>query len=356
MNAHAFAVRREHVRRSMKTHGMDALLVSHAAHRFYLSGFELHDPQCNESAGRLLITADGQDWLCTDARYLDAAKRLWDENRIFIYSGDAVGQLRTLLREKAAGPIGVEACCVSADFYRRLAVGLHLVPARGLVEALRIIKDEGEIAALERSCTLNHRLMEWIWPRLIHGRTEAEISWDIEKFFREHGASELAFASIVAVGPNAALPHYAPGDVPITENCPVLIDVGARLGGYCSDQTRTFWVGEQPTPDFMVTMQLVRTAQEAVMAVMRPGMTAREAYRVAREVFEHEGVAAAFTHGLGHGVGLETHEAPSLNPRCDTVLRPGMVVTVEPGLYYPEWGGVRREFMVLVEEEGVRIL
>lgn len=362
MNTEIFARRREALRVLMRRHGLDALLVSHAANRYYLSGFELHDPQCNESAGRLLITANGpgngggQDWLCTDSRYLDAARRLWDENRIFIYGGDAAGQLRNLLREKAAGRIGVEQCGVSAEFYRKLAPGLHLTGARGLVESLRIIKDRDEIAAMERSCALNHRLMEWIYGQLTPGRTEAQVSWEIEKFFRENGASELAFANIVAVGTNAALPHYEPGDALITENCPVLIDVGARLDKYCSDQTRTFWVGDHPTPDFMVTMQLVRTAQEAAIAAMRPGMKASEAYAVAHKVFEDEGVASAFTHGLGHGVGLETHEAPSLGPRCHTVLEPGMVITVEPGLYYREWGGVRREFMVLVEEEGVRIL
>lgn len=363
MNTETFARRREALRALMRSRGLDALLITHAANRYYLSGFELHDPQCNESAGCLLITANGttgsgggQDWLCTDSRYLDAARRLWDENRIFIYGGDAAGQLRGLLREKAAGRIGVEMCGVSADFYRKLAPGLNLTGARGLVESLRIIKDKEEIAAMQRSCTLNHRLMEWVYGQLIVGRTEAQISWDIEKFFREHGASELAFANIVAVGTNAALPHYEPGDVPLAENCPILIDVGARLDKYCSDQTRTFWVGDNPTPDFMVTMQLVRTAQEAAIAAMRPGMKASEAYAVARKVFEDEGVEAAFTHGLGHGVGLETHEAPSLGPRCHTVLAPGMVITVEPGLYYREWGGVRREFMVLVEEEGVRIL
>ena len=356
MTAEIFAQRRERVRALLRARGLDALLVSHAANRYYLSGFELHDPQCNESSGRLLITASGQDWLCTDARYLDAAKRLWDENRIFIYGGDGVAQLRALLREKAAGRIGVEMCGVSADFYRRLAPGLHLTGGGGLVESLRIIKDASEIAAMERSCTLNHRLMEWVYGELTPGRSEAEISWAIEKYFREHGASELAFANIVAVGRNAALPHYEPGDVRITEDCPVLIDVGARLDKYCSDQTRTHWVGSHATPDFMVTMQLVRSAQEAAIAAMRPGMKASEAYAVAYKVFEEEGVHAAFTHGLGHGVGLETHEAPSLNPRCHTLLKPGMVVTVEPGLYYPEWGGVRREFMVLVEEEGVRIL
>ncbi len=357
MHTDIYTQRREALRRKMFAAGLDAILISHAANRFYLSGFELHDPQFNESAGRLIITADGKDWLCTDARYLDAAKRVWNEERIFIYGGNAASAIRKLLRDKVRGRIGVEKSLVSAAFYEELSLGLSLSSAQNLVESLRIIKDAHEIKLMEKSCELNHRLMEWVYTELHIGRSEADISWAIEKYFREHGASELAFSNIVAVGPNAALPHAIPGETLITENSPVLIDVGCRLGDYCSDQTRTFWVGDSDTPvHFMLTQQLVRTAQEAAIAAVKPGALCSDVYQVARAVFEDEGVEDAFTHGLGHGVGLETHEAPSLSPRCHTVLQPGMVVTVEPGLYYPEWGGVRREFMVLVEEEGCRIL
>ena len=238
-----YAARRERLRRAMRARGLDALLVSQAANRFYLSGFELHDPQCNESAGRLEP-----------------------------------------------------------------------------------------------------------------GRTEKELSWAIERFFRENGAEELAFANIVAGGRNAALPHAIPGEDAVTENCLVLIDVGCRVDAYCSDQTRTFWAGDAPAPEFRRTLALVREAQEAALKKMRPGLSLREVYALARAVFEKAGVAEAFTHGLGHGVGLETHEAPSLSPRAEGVLEPGMVVTVEPGLYYSAWGGVRWEYTVLVEEGGVRIL
>ncbi len=348
--------RRQRLRKKMHEKGLDALLITHAANRFYLSGFELHDPQFNESAGRLLITSSGHDWLCTDGRYFDAAKRLWDENQIFIYGADAAGQLRSLVKNKVGGRLGVELDAVTVDFFRKFSQGLSITSATGMVESLRIIKDTQEIEIMQRSCTLNHRLMEWVYDELHVGRSEADISWAIEKYFREHGASELAFANIVAIGPNAALPHYEPGNTVITENSPVLIDVGARVDNYCSDQTRTFWIGMESTANFMLTQQLVRTAQEAAIAAIRPGITCSHVYGVARKVFEEEGVANAFTHGLGHGVGLETHEAPSLSPRCHTVLQPGMIVTVEPGLYYPEWGGVRREFMVLVEEDGCRIL
>ncbi len=352
-----YAQRRERLRRLMHAHGMDALIVSHAANRFYLSGFELHDPQCNESAGRLVITRDGNDKLCTDARYLDAARRLWSEKDIFIYGGDGAVQMRSLLREQIGGRIGVEACCVSMDFYRRIACGLSLEACDGLVEELRVIKDADEIACMERAFAVNHALMDWLPEQCVpHRYTEKELSWLIERFFREHGASELAFANIVAVGSNGALPHAIPDDTVIGENVPLLIDVGCRVDSYCSDQTRTFWVGDAPTSVFTETLERVRGAQDAAIAGMRPGMLARDAYRLAYASFEKAGVASAFTHGLGHGVGLETHEAPSVNSRATTVLRPGMVVTVEPGLYYPEWGGVRWEYAVLVTEDGVRCL
>ena len=148
-----YAARRERLRRAMRARGLDALLVSQAANRFYLSGFELHDPQCNESAGRLVVTADGRDWLATDARYLDAAARLWDQERIFIYGGDAAKDLHSLLR-RCGGRVGLEARGVSLAFARALdqaGAGPRFVAADGLVEHLRRIKEPCEIAALERS-------------------------------------------------------------------------------------------------------------------------------------------------------------------------------------------------------------
>lgn len=352
------AARRERLRRSVRARGLDALLVSRAPNRYYLSGFELHDPQPNESAGCLVIAADGRDKLATDARYQDAAARLWPVEDICIYGADAPATIAALLRGSGCR-IGIEAKGVSLDFARalgRAGRGIWLEAADGLVENLRRIKDSDEIAALERSFALNHQLMRWVEGELHPGRSEVDLAWAIERFFRENGAQELAFASIVAVGPNAALPHAIPGASRIAENCPVLIDVGCRMDDYCSDQTRTFWVGDRPAPEFSRTLALVREAQEAALHALRPGLPLAEAYRLARDVFEKAGVAAAFTHGLGHGVGLETHEAPSLSPRAQGILEAGMTVTVEPGLYYPQWGGVRWEYTVLIEENGARIL
>jgi Xaa-Pro aminopeptidase len=355
MNTHAYDKRREKLREKLRARGLDALLISHAANRFYLSGFELHDGQCNESSGRLLITAQGRDWLCTDARFWGAARRIWDEERIFIYKGDAFAQVGAFIKDKIRGVTGFEAKAVCCHGAQRL--GLRLLAADGLVESLRMIKDPGEIAALERSCALSHKVMEHVPSLMSSGCSEAELAWSIERFFREHGAAELAFPTIAAKGPNAALPHYEPSTKTLLDGeCPVLIDCGARLDRYCSDQTRTFWLGGTPSPEFTRTLDLVRGAQEATIRGIRPGMSGADIYALAFAFFERHGAEAAFTHGLGHGIGLETHEGPALNPRNPEPVPPGTVFTVEPGLYYPEWGGVRWEYMLVMEEDGARVL
>ncbi len=357
MQQTVYAERRERLRRVMRSRGLDTLLVSLAANRYYLSGFELHDPQFNESAGHLVITADGRDWLATDARYEEAAARLWERERVCIYKGDGGKDMARLLRQ-CGGRIGIDPDGVRLGFFRALCdaqPGLVLEAAGGLVEELRRIKDAAEIAAMQQSFALNHQMLQWVEGQLAPGKTEAQLAWEIERYFREHGASELAFASIVAVGPNAALPHAIPGDTQIRENDCVLIDVGCRVQGYCSDQTRTFWVGGKESDTFRATRDAVREVQKACIRAMHPGKPLREVHELAVRLFEEKGVASHFTHGLGHGVGLETHEAPSLSPRGRGVLEPGMVVTVEPGLYYPQWGGVRWEYTVCIEDGGIRI-
>ena len=355
--------RRERLRALMREQGIEALLISHAANRYYLSGFELHDVQLNESAGRLIVMADGKDWILTDSRYLDAARRLWEPERVFIYGADAPEDIAKLLKGLVPGKtIGFEARAITLEFYEKFAEtlagsGCRLSRADGLVEQLRVIKDAEEIRRMEISCRLNQQMMEWLPGVLVPGRSEAAVSWDIEMFFRHHGATELAFTSIVGHGPNAALPHYLPSkDVLLEAENLVLVDVGCRLEDYCSDQTRTFWVGEKPTERFKKTLETVQEAQYKAIRAIHPGVLACDVYKAARGHFESLGVAEAFTHGLGHGVGLETHEGPSLNGRNKTPLEPGMIVTVEPGLYFPEWGGIRWEHMGLVTEDGCRVL
>ncbi|MBR4424260.1 MAG: aminopeptidase P family protein [Mailhella sp.] len=353
-----FEERRNRLRKRMAAKGLDAVLISYAANRFYLSGFELHDVQGNESAGHLVIGADGRDYLVTDPRYCEAAARCLPRQNVVLYHRDSYKVLADLLRSLGVR-VGVEMDALSMNFMRVLASSapqLALESCDGLTEELRVIKDNVEIEAIDKSFALNHTMLFWLEKELKPGLSEKDVSWIIERFFRENGASELAFPSIVAVDQNAALPHALVSEKTITNNSLVLVDVGCRVDDYCSDQTRVFWIGDDKDQRYSKTLALVRKAQEAAIACMRPGLSCREVYAKAYQVFEQAGVAKAFTHSLGHGVGLETHEKPSLAPRSEEILEPGMVVTVEPGLYYPKWGGIRWENTVLVQEDGVRIL
>lgn len=361
-NPDMYAERRHRLRKLVRGRGLDCLLVLQAPNRFYLSGFELHDSQPGESAGCLLICASGEDWLATDARYELAAKSLWNPERVFIYGGDMAGELKSLFR-RCACLAGVESRGASYSFIQQLlpqaARDARIVMCDGLVEELRIIKTAPELDALRQSFRLNQAMLDWLEKSRLPepGQvSEQELAWEIERFFREHGAQELAFNSIVAAGPNAALPHAIPGAGLVVQGAPLLIDVGCRVENYCSDQTRTFWLGANPSKDFARTLELVRDAQSAAIAAIKPGVPCSEIYAIARQIFENAGVAEHFNHGLGHGVGLQTHEAPSLSSRSKAVLKKGMVVTVEPGLYYPEWGGVRWEHTVAVTEDGAEVL
>lgn len=355
--------RRARLRNLLLNKGLDALLVTQAANRFYLSGFELHDGQPGESSGCLVICADGNDWLATDSRYQEAASEIWPKDKILIYGSDSTSAIAGLLCSCGA-IIGYEAKTVSWFAIQKLAASLRhgyvLFPADGLVEKLRMIKQPCEIAALEKSFALNHAMLNWLKGELESGvlidHDEQAIAWEIEKFFRENGAQELAFATIAAIGKNGSLPHAIPGTQRLPKDAPILVDAGCRVADYCSDQTRSWWHGNNPAPEFKKTLQLVKDAQAAAIAIMKPGIACADAYKAARDVFMAAGVEKAFTHSLGHGVGLQTHEAPSLSPRSRQILGENMVVTVEPGLYYPEWGGVRWEHTVIIEKDGVRIL
>ena len=351
-----FENRRERLKALLAEEGLPALLVSYPANRFYLSGFEQHDSQCNESVGWLVVTAKGPDALFTDARFTDAALRLWPQQDLCIYGAGKHAAMAEFLKGRGVTSLGFDPKAVSVFDHELLRAQFELVLADGLVERLRLVKEPGEIELLRAACGLNHRIMRALPDVLMPGMTEAEAAWQIERLFREAGAEGLSFPSIVGVDKNAALPHAIPGETRIGRDCLVLVDAGCRLCGYCSDQTRTFWEGREPSERFQETKRLVINAQKAAMEAIKPGVRMAEAYHAARRVFEDAGVAGQFTHSLGHGIGLETHEGPSLSPRAEGEFKPGMVVTVEPGLYDPAWGGVRWEYMVVVTEEGCKAL
>lgn len=352
-----FITRRKLFKKKIRQNKLDGFLVLLPANRFYLSGFELHDPQCNESAGCLIITANQDDWLCTDSRYAEAAKKLWPEEHVHIYQGNKQESIARLVQGLKIKTLGVEQEFISYAFFQCLNNNIpQLVPHKGLVEELRIVKDDNEIQTIKKSCALNHEVLRQIQPLLKQGITEKELAWEIERHFREAGARELAFTTIIAVGKHAALPHYLPGDTALTAEELVLIDLGCRVDNYCSDQTRTFWVGNTPHQEFKKYYQLVKKAQEIAISAIRPGMQICDLYRIVVDFFSRHAVDEHFTHGLGHGIGLETHELPAINAKNSTSLLPGMIITIEPGLYFPRWGGVRLEKMVLVTETGGEVL
>ena len=357
MNTEIYQKRRDALRKSLSKENLDAILVSYASNRFYLSGFELHDGQCNESSGHLLITQTGQDYLFTDSRFYEVACTLWEKNRIVIYKS-AVEDMRLFLKDTMGSKkIGIESKTVSHSFYEEISQGLNLESADGLIEDLRIIKDASEISLIEKSTALNHAMFQWLPTILKVGTSEAQIAYGIEKYFREHGATQCSFPSIVAKNTHAARPHHEPQESALlTENCHILIDAGARLNNYCSDQTRTFWVGANTETRFQNMLEQVQEAQKAAINLLRPGLTCREAHLAAVKSFEKHGVESAFTHSLGHGIGIDVHEEPRLSMRSERVLKAGMVVTVEPGLYYGDYGGVRWEHMVLITEDGHKVL
>lgn len=340
----------------MDEQGVPALLVTHPANRFYLSGFELHDGQCNESSGCLLLRLNGPDWLLTDSRFTEEARRHWPEEYIHVYGAPRLEKITEFLKKQGVSALWVETQAMCAEMYLELSQELDLCSAPRLVEELRVVKDAHELDALRKSCQLNHRVYAVLERDVTPGMTEQDVAWMLEREFRQNGAEALSFAPIVGFGPNAALPHATPGPTRLEPETPVLIDMGGRLQRYCSDQTRAWWIGKNSSDVFRRTLDLVREAQRLAIAKIAPGVSTAELHATAREYFARHDVAEHFTHSLGHGIGLETHEAPGVGPMRSALLKPGMVITVEPGLYYPQWGGVRWEYMVAVTENGHEVL
>lgn len=323
----------------------EPLLVTDGVNVRYLTGFE-------SSNCALLVEPGGATTLYTDFRYADAAGAVADVE--FVQTRrDVASALAELL---AGRRVGFEAARISFAHWETIAAGgAELVPTRGVVEALRVVKDPGELDALRRAAAISDTVYAALANERLAGRTEAELAWWIERTFREHGADALAFGSIVAAGLNGARPHAHPGDSVIEEGTLVTVDMGCVVDGYCSDCTRTFATG--PLPSQLAEIYgLVAQAQLDGLTAVRSGASGRDVDAASRPVIAEAGYAEAYGHGLGHGIGLEVHEAPTLRPESADVLAVGNVVTVEPGVYLPGVGGCRIEDLVVVTEDGCEIL
>ena len=258
--------------------------------------------------------------------------------------------------------LGFEEDDVTWGLHRQLADGLGalsppvaLEPLNGLVEKMREIKDDLEIKAIEASADLMSEILDRVIAGLEPGLTEKKVAWQIEGLAREAESESLAFPSIVASGPNSALPHAVPTNRKLKKKEPIILDVGLRLDTYRSDMTRTVFLGE-PGPDFRKIYNTVRQALLTSLKEIRPGVDSNYPDAIARRIISDAGFGEYFGHGLGHGVGLATHERPRLAPQKPVKLKKGMVVTVEPGIYIPEKGGVRLEEIVVIEADGSRLL
>lgn len=334
---------------------VDGLLVSQPHNRRYLSGYTATDHNIGESSGVLLIPAEGQGLLLTDFRYQLQAEREAEHFQVKIYKNGLTALLKTLLPKLGVSTLAFEADYTLYSTHRTLRDTLkktaQLAPVSGMIEQMRLIKDEEEIALIRKAVALNEEVFQEIYPSISTSRTEIDIALAIEQAMRKRGAEGPSFESIVASGDNSALPHAVPTADGIAADRPLTIDMGLILNGYCSDMTRTFVPGKA-NKKYTKIHRIVREAQLAGIAAIRAGVTGKKADKAARDIIAEAGYGKYFGHSLGHGVGLAVHEAPRLSTRGAKKLKAGMIVTVEPGIYLPGWGGIRLEDMVVVREDG----
>jgi len=340
------------VRRVLEEKNLPALLVMQAENRRYLSGF-------TGSAGALLITPT-RAILATDFRYWAQSAQQAPDFTVYPAKGGLKDYLPGLIAE-AGGParIGFESNTVTVAQYQEMQQAAPQIEWRGvnnLIENVRAVKDAGELALTQKTIDLAEEGLRYLLSLLQPGMTEKEAAWELEKYLRSQGADAMSFDTIVASGPNAALPHHHPTERIIQAGEPITIDWGVEIDGYHSDLTRTIVLGE-PDAKFREIYGIVLQAQLNAIDHIKAGQTGKEADAFARDVIAAAGYGDNFGHGLGHGVGLAVHEQPRATYLVENGLLPAnAVLTVEPGIYLPGWGGVRIEDMILVKEDGNEVL
>jgi Xaa-Pro aminopeptidase len=319
----------------------EPLLVTSSVNVRYLTGFD--------SSNAALLVEPECARLYTDFRYIDGAREVEGVEAVETRRG-----LITWLSENLSGRIGFEAHVLPYAFVEVLrGGGLEVVPRSGLVERLRAVKDASELDALRRACAITDRMFDRLVTEVpFVGRRERDVAWEIARLFHEEGAEGLAFESIVGSGPTGSGPHARAGDRVIQAGELVVIDTGCVVDGYSSDYTRTFATGPLDGEQ-REAYDVVLAAQQAGLDAIRAGVTGLDADAAARRVIDDSPFEGRFGHGLGHGLGLDVHEAPRLSTESADTLEPGNVVTVEPGIYVSGRFGVRIEDDVFVTDEGI---
>jgi Xaa-Pro aminopeptidase len=347
-----YAARLERLRRLLTSLPCDALLIEHPTHLLYLTGLEL-------STGKLLIS-EHKECLIVDGRYFEKSC-LQTLYPVQLLKEDLFKQLMTSFQihqlgfdEHQTTYHAFLSLTQTAASLKSQSYDLKIVPIESPVQKLRLIKDEDEISCLRAAARLGYQGYEFVVSQLREGITEAELAFELEFFWKKRGGSRLAFESIIAFGPNSSMPHYRAGDAKLKQDTAVLIDIGVVLAHYHSDMTRTIFYGTPP-PLVQEIYTIVEEAKARALALCRPGTLIGELDRTAREWIASKGYRDYFTHSLGHGIGLDIHEPPTVRetgPYSCVSLQPGMVLTIEPGIYLPEIGGVRLEDTVLITETG----
>ncbi len=348
------------IQKHLRRKNIDAVLVSQPENRQYLSGYSALDTSISESSGHLLIPKSGEPFLLTDFRFQQQATEETTNFTISIYQKGLLQLLENLISKLALKTLAYEAhyfLCSNLSHLDKIAKKLTIqtIPITNLVEKIRLHKNSHELTAISKSVSLNEAVFQEIFPLIKPGMSEIDVAIQIENCMRHRGAERPSFETIVAGGPNGAKPHAVPSSRKLQCHEPIIIDMGLVLDGYCSDMTRTI-VLDTPDTKTIEIIRLVRAAQLAALHSLKPSITCRSVDQTARNIIKQAGYGKSFGHALGHGVGLAVHEAPSLSSRNRSTLKPGMVITIEPGVYLPGWGGVRLENMVAITQEGYSLL
>lgn len=342
------------VREKFQPQGLDALFVSNDENRRYLSGFTGSD-------GWLFIT-ENQAFLLVDSRYTEQANRETADFIVKQIQGDITIWFPQLVIDLGRKTIGFESSAISFALYDKLCdslknkgSGQKLISTGNLIETGRMFKSAEELELIEQACAISDSALSYARSFMRPGMKESEVAWMLEKHMREAGSEAIPFEIIVASGANAAMAHARASQKEIVSGQPIVIDIGARVNGYCSDCTRTFYFGSEDKT-FRRVYDTVLGAQLTAISTITAGMSGSDSDKIARSLIATAGYGDQFGHGLGHGVGLAVHELPRLSSLSNDTLGNSMVFSIEPGIYIPGWGGVRIEDTSVLENGKIRTL
>ena len=338
----------KNIRKMLKDKELEAFLIFNPENRLYVSGF-------TGSAGYVLISEKEQVFM-TDFRYIEQAKK--ETNGFNIIEIGRDNPVTDVIKGYHFETLGIEDDFITyeqfLDFDEKLE-NTKLVPLKKSLTELRSIKNKEEISKIRRAAEITDKAYDYIIKKIRPGLREIDIALDLEYFMKTIGASKVSFDIIVASGYRSALPHGIASEKPLEKGDMVTIDFGCVYQGYCSDMTRSFVLGEATEKQKNIYYTVLE-AQETALKAVKPGKTGKELDEIARKIITDKGFGKYFGHGLGHGVGLEVHELPHVNHLGEKAMQPGMVITIEPGVYIPEFGGVRIEDLLAVTQDGYKLL